>query len=185
MRPGDEALRVNATWSVKIERLRTQLRVGVDADEQLAPQPVWVTLHLRGMSAACPASLSECIDYAPLCRFITDEWPRTPHIALLETRVNELVAFAFQLDARVQEVRVELAKERLSRHAVSVGIERRVARPEFEAQRRHMAAGALSATVASSSAAVAASAAQAALAAPAVRRPPTERTSDEHQHAAA
>ena len=176
---------MNATWSVKIERLRTQLRVGVDADEQLQPQPVWVTLHLRGMSAACPADLGECIDYAPLCRFITDEWPRTPHIALLETRVNELVAMAFGLDARVQEVRVELAKERLSRHAVSVGIERRVARPEFEAQRRHMAAAATSATVATPSAASAASGALAASTTPTLRRLPTERTSDEHQHAAA
>lgn len=164
---------MNATWSVKIERLRTQLRVGVDADEQLLPQPVWVTLHLRGMSPACPADLSECIDYAPLCRFIAEEWPRTPHIPLLETRVNELVAVAFGLDARVQEVRVELAKERMSRQAVSVGIERRVARPEYEAQRRHMAAGATSAT------------SVAAAAAATVLHLSSERTCDEHQHAAA
>lgn len=161
---------MNTTWSVRIERLRTQLRVGVDADEQLLPQPVWVTLHLRGMSAACPADLSDCIDYAPLCRFITNEWPRTPHIPLLETRVNELVAVAFGLDARVQEVRVELAKERLSRQAVSVGIERRVARPEYEAQRRHMAAGATTA---------------AAVAAATVLHLSSERTCDEHQRAAA
>jgi len=127
---------VNTTWSVKIERLPTQLRVGVDPDERL-PQPVSVTLRLRGVSAACPNDLSECIDYAPLCRWITEEWPRTAHVPLLETRVNELVAFAFDLDGRVQEVHVGLAKQRMSGSA-SVGIERCVSRHEFEAQRRHL-----------------------------------------------
>lgn len=127
---------MNASWSVRIKRLRTQLRVGVEPDE-LLPQPVWVTLWLRGVSPACPTSLSECIDYAPLCRWITEEWPRSPHIPLLETRVNELLAFAFDLDARVQEVHVGLTKRRIGGPAASVGIERCVSRPEFEAQRRH------------------------------------------------
>jgi dihydroneopterin aldolase len=134
---------VNTTWSVRIERLRTQLRVGVEAGE-LVPQPVWVTLRLRGVSAACPTDLGECIDYAPLCRWITEEWPHTPHIPLLETRVNELLAFAFDLDPRVQEVHVELAKQRMSRQAALVGIERCVLRSEFEAQRRHLVATAAS-----------------------------------------
>ena len=129
---------MNATWTVRIERLQTRLRVGVDADEGV-PQPVTVTLRLRGVAAACPASLGECIDYAPLCRWIAEEWPCTPHVALLETRVNELLAFAFDLDARVQEVHAGLAKQRMSDQAVSVGIERCVSRHEFEAQRRHLA----------------------------------------------
>jgi len=128
---------VNSTWSVRIERLRTRLRVGVDPDE-LVLQPIWVTVRLRGVAAACPTTLDDCIDYAPLCRWITEEWPHTPHTALLKTRINELVAFAFRLDARVQEVHVELAKQRMSRQAVSVGIERCVSRAEFEALRRHL-----------------------------------------------
>lgn len=130
---------MNTTWSVRIDRLLTQLRVGVYPDE-LEPQPVWVTLRLRGVAAAEPAHLGECIDYEPLCRWITEAWPKTPHIPLLETRVNELLAFAFDFDARVQEVHVGLAKERMSRAAMSVGIERCVSRPEFEAQRRHLEA---------------------------------------------
>jgi len=132
---------VNTTWSVRIERLCAQLRVGIHADE-LEPQTVWVTLRLRGVSPACPTLLAECIDYEPLCRWITEGWPRTPHTPLLETRVNELVAFAFDLDGRVQEAHVGLAKQRMSGSAVSVGIERCVSRPEFEAQRRHLAAAA-------------------------------------------
>ncbi len=127
---------MNTTWSVRIERLCTQLRVGIYADE-LEPQPVWVDLVLHGTAAACPAALGECLDYEPLCRWITEEWPGTPHIPLLETRVNELIAFAFDFDGRVQQVRAGLAKERVSGSAVSVGIERSVSRADFEAQRRH------------------------------------------------
>jgi dihydroneopterin aldolase len=128
---------VNTTWSVRIERLRTQLRVGIYPDE-LEPQPVRVTLLLHGVSAACPTTLGECIDYEPLCRWVTEEWPSTAHIPLLETRVNELIAFAFDFDGRVQEVHAGLAKERVSGSAVSVGIERSVSRAAFEAQRRHV-----------------------------------------------
>lgn len=131
---------MNAGWTIRIERLPIQLRVGVHGDE-LDPQPVSVTLRLRGAAAACPASLAECIDYAPLCRWISEQWPRTAHVPLLESRINELVAFAFDLDDRIQEVHAGLAKLRMSGLAgASVGIERRVSRPEFEAQRRHMAA---------------------------------------------
>lgn len=130
---------MNTTWLVRIERLLTQLRVGVYPDE-LEAQPVWVTLRLRGVAPASPSQLGECIDYEPLCRWITEAWPKTPHIPLLETRVNELLAFAFDFDARVQEVHAGLAKQRMSGGAVSVGIERSVSRPEFEAQRRHFEA---------------------------------------------
>lgn len=128
---------MNTTWSVRVERLCTQLRVGVH-DHEFEPQPVWVTLRLRGVSRACPTSLGECIDYEPLCRWVTEEWPRTPHTPLLETRVNELVAFAFDLDGRVREVHVGLAKQRMSGSATSVGIERCISRQEFEAQRRYL-----------------------------------------------
>lgn len=127
---------MNTTWSVRIERLRTQLRVGIH-DHELGPQPVWVTLRLRGVAAATPSALDECMDYAPLCRWITEHWPRTPHTPLLETRINELLAYVFDLDARVHEVQAGIAKQRVSRHAVSVGVERSVTRQEFEAQRRH------------------------------------------------
>jgi 7,8-dihydroneopterin aldolase/epimerase/oxygenase len=132
---------VNTTWSIRIEKLPTQLRVGVDPGE-LAPQPVWVTLRLRGAAAACPSFPSECIDHAPLCRWITEQWPRAPHTPLLETRVNELVAAAFNLDDRIQEVQAGLAKG-MGALGGTVGIERCVSRPEFEAQRRHLASQAV------------------------------------------
>jgi dihydroneopterin aldolase len=126
---------MNAAWTVRIERLAIQLAVGVHAHER-EPQPLWVDVTLEGLAPAAPGTLVECIDYEPLCRWLMQHWVHTPHTALLETRVNELIEFAFGFDARVGSVRVGLYKERMSRGALSVGIERHATRLEFEAQRR-------------------------------------------------
>ncbi len=71
-----------------------------------------------GMAPASPGSLGQCFDCEPLCRWLSDEWPRTPHTPLLEARINQLLAFLFGLDARVQTVWVGLYKQRMSRWAV-------------------------------------------------------------------
>jgi dihydroneopterin aldolase len=126
---------MNAAWTVRIERLAIELAVGVYAHEH-EPQPLWVSVTLEGLAPASPATLGECIDYEPLCRWVTQHWPHTPHTALLETRINELLAFAFGLDARVSSARVGLYKERMSRDAISVGVERHATRLEFESQLR-------------------------------------------------
>ena len=125
---------MNASWTVRVERLEIRLPVGIYADE-LEPQPVWVSLAASGMAPASPQALDQCFDYEPLCRWLTRTWPRTPHTPLLETRINELCAFVFGLDERLQTVWVGLYKERMSRDAVAVGIERQVTRLEFEAAR--------------------------------------------------
>lgn len=133
---------MNTTWTVKVERLEILLPVGIHADE-LEPQPLWVSLTASGVAPASPTSLEQCFDYEPLCRWLSQEWPRTPHTPLLETRANQLLAFLFGLDRRLQSVWVGLYKQRMSRHAVAVGIERQTTRPEFEAQLRAAAASGL------------------------------------------
>ncbi|WP_198149617.1 dihydroneopterin aldolase [Azoarcus sp. CIB] len=120
---------MNAIWSVKIERLETRLAVGIYEDEY-EPQPVWVSVTLTGLAPAVPDGLDDCLDYEPLCRWLATEWPRTPHTPLLETRVNEIFDYAFGLDSRVQEVSVGLYKQRVSRYATAIGIERSANRGE-------------------------------------------------------
>ena len=120
---------MNAIWTVRIERLETSLAVGIYDDER-DPQPVWVSVTLSGLAPAVPDELEDCIDYEPLCRWLAVEWPNTPHTRLLETRVNEIFDFAFGLDPRVQEVSVGLYKQRVSRYATAVGVERTTTRGE-------------------------------------------------------
>lgn len=129
---------MNATWTVRIERLATQLPVGIYDHEQDA-QPVWVSLTATGEASAAPGSLGECFDYEPLCRWLTQEWPASPHTPLLETRVNQVIEFLFAADPRVQQVWVGLYKQRVSQQALAVGMERASSRAEFEALRRSVA----------------------------------------------
>lgn len=124
---------MNAIWTIKIERMEIHLPVGIYADE-LAAQPLWVSLTASGAASASPDSLDECFDYEPLCHWLTQVWPRTPHTPLLETRINQLLAFVFGLDERVKNVWVGLYKHRMSLQAAAVGIERCATRVEFEAQ---------------------------------------------------
>lgn len=126
---------MNATWTVRIERLATQLPVGIYDHEQDA-QPVWVSLTATGEACAAPGSLDDCFDYEPLCRWLTQEWPASPHTPLLETRVNQVIEFVFASDPRVQQVWVGLYKQRVSQQALAVGMERASSRAEFEALRR-------------------------------------------------
>lgn len=126
---------MNTAWTIKIERMEIHLAVGIYADE-LEPQPLWVSLTASGAASASPRSLDQCFDYEPLCHWLTHVWPRTPHTPLLETRVNQLLGFVFGLDARVQTVWIGLYKQRMSRQAAAVGIERPATRAEFEAQQR-------------------------------------------------
>lgn len=118
-----------------------RLPVGVYARE-LHPQPLWVSLTASATASASPKSLDQCFDYQPLCHWLTQVWPGTPHTPLLETRMNQLLAFVFALDERVTEVWVGMYKQGMSRQALAVGMERSATRAEFEAQQRHAEAGA-------------------------------------------
>ena len=133
MRPRDGALPVKASWTIRIDRLQIRLAVGVHSDE-IEPQPVWVSLRASGAAAASPETLAQCIDYEPLCRWLTEVWPSTPHVPLIETRINELFELVFGLDGRVQEAWVGLYKHRMSQRAAAVGIERGTTRSAFELQ---------------------------------------------------
>lgn len=123
---------MNALWTVRVERLETRLPVGIYAEER-KEQPVWVSLTVSGLAPADPAALDDCFDYEPLCRWLTQVWPATPHTPLLETRINQVLAFVFGQDPRIQQVWVGLYKQRVSHGAFAVGMERASTRAEFEA----------------------------------------------------
>jgi 7,8-dihydroneopterin aldolase/epimerase/oxygenase len=124
---------VNTHWTIKIDRMEIRLPVGIYADE-LEPQTVWVSLTATGAAKASPQSIDQCLDYEPLCHWLADVWPHTPHTPLLETRINQLLTHVFSLDLRVETAWVGLYKQRMSRQAVAVGIERSMTRTEFNAE---------------------------------------------------
>jgi len=129
---------LRSKWTVRIHRFETWLRVGSNDEEQHA-QPVTVSLRICGLAETHPDSLQECFDYQPVCQWMADEWPNTPHTLLLETRLNELVDHIFTQDKRVMDLWVGLYKSRAVRQAEYVGLEREVSRRQFQEQHRQPA----------------------------------------------
>lgn len=124
---------LRSKWTVRIHRFETWLRVGSSDEEQHA-QPVTVSLRICGLAETHPDSLEECFDYQPICQWLVDEWPHTPHTPLLETRLNELVEHIFTQDKRVMDVWVGLYQNRAVRQAAFVGLEREVTRRQYQEQ---------------------------------------------------
>jgi len=105
--------------------LETRLRVGI-WDHEREFQPVRVTLSLR-------AQLSDGgLDSLAIPRWITDEWPQSPHFPLLETRLRELMQFVFEFDARIEWADIALAKPWACREARGVGVRMALSRDEYD-----------------------------------------------------
>jgi len=121
---------MSADWTLRIERMPIELAVGIYPHE-LQAQPLLVSLEVEGLAEADPNALEGCLDYEPLCLWLHHEWPRSPHVPLLETRVNQLFAFLFGSDPRITAAKVGLYKQRMSLGAQVVGIERRTTREAF------------------------------------------------------
>lgn len=98
---------MNARWTIRVDRMPISPAVGVHPDEVEA-QAMWVSVRASGDAAASPRTLAECIDYEPLCRWLTEVWPRSAHVHLLESRINELLDRVFGLDPAVEEAWVGL-----------------------------------------------------------------------------
>ena len=120
------------TWTVEIVDIITQLRVGIWEHEQ-APQPVCISLSMRATAPAFPRTIEDCLNYQPICCWITDEWPRQAHTPLLETRVRELMSFVFDYDKRIEWVDLAMSKPAAIAAAAGVGIRMTLSRTDYEA----------------------------------------------------
>ena len=75
-----------------------------------AKQRVLVSVEtFRNPSSSAPGSLDDVMNYDRIHRYVVDNWPRRPHVELLETLADELVRVCFE-DDRIQACRIHLAK---------------------------------------------------------------------------
>ncbi|MCA9687996.1 MAG: dihydroneopterin aldolase [Myxococcales bacterium] len=105
---------------VTLHDVAVDIRVGASDRERHADarQRVLVTVEMGRGGRHRHASLADCLDYARVFAWITDTWPQRPHTELLETLLEELVAFVFE-DARVEWCRVAIKKPHVF-HGVAV-----------------------------------------------------------------
>jgi dihydroneopterin aldolase len=129
---------LRSKWTIRVEALRTSLRVGV-YEHELEPQPILLSLRISGLAETSPRTLAECFDYEPICRWAIDEWPLSPHTPLMETRFNELIERVFNADKRIRDAWFGMYKTQAFPNTEFVGLERELSRRQFEEQQRtHM-----------------------------------------------
>lgn len=105
-----------ASWqAVALRQVPILLSVGVYAEERLAPQRLSLDVVLyRSLRAFPGTSLADCVDYDRLRRWLLEELPQRPHVELLETLGEAIVARCLA-DPRVEACRVVIRK--LDAHA--------------------------------------------------------------------
>lgn len=118
-------------WTIEIAGIDTHLRVGI-WEHELEPQPIRINLTLRAIAPAHPASIDDCVNYEPVCRWMIDEWPRHPHTQLLETRLRELLTFVFRFDARIEWIDASISKPQAIAGVGGVGLRLAMTRDDFE-----------------------------------------------------
>lgn len=93
-----------------LRNVALEVRIGVYEAEKTAPQRISVDVELwRPGGGSPPRSLDECLDYDRIYRWLVDGWPGRPHVELLETLAEELIAKALE-DERVGACRVVIRK---------------------------------------------------------------------------
>jgi|GEM_PF-279146 len=118
-------------WRINIKNMETHIAVGIHAHEQ-KPQRVVVNAVIEGMYPVKPRSIEECFSYEHVQRLVVGEWPKRPHIFLLETYIAELLQHIFSLDERIVYVKASLCKPDIFAEAEAVGVEAQWTREDFE-----------------------------------------------------
>ena len=119
------------TWTIEIEDIETSSRVGIWEHER-EPQPIRICISMQAIAPAFPRNIEDCLNYEPICRWLTDEWPTQSHTPLLETRVRELVDFLFYFDTRIERVNVRILKLKAIPQARGVGVRVAMTRNDHE-----------------------------------------------------
>lgn len=122
----------STAWTIAISNLETRLRVGI-WDHEREHQPVRVTISMSASAGRAAHALGGCLDYQPIVKWITEEWPRQDHTPLLETRLRELMGFVFRFDARIDTLEAALSKPQACPQARGVGVRMALTRAEHAA----------------------------------------------------
>lgn len=118
-------------WTIEVADIETQLRVGIWEHEREF-QPIRISLTMRAIAPVLPNTIEDCLDYEPICRWITDAWPAQPHTQLLETKLRELMSFVFDFDSRIEWVDIAISKPKAILAARGVGIRMAISRSDYE-----------------------------------------------------
>ncbi len=96
--------------TLSLNDVRVQIRLGAFDHERQAPQAVEVHVALsRRYDGYRGEGLDECLNYDPVYRYLTEDWPARDHVDLIEAWAEDLVNFCLR-DPKVEACRVRLRK---------------------------------------------------------------------------
>ena len=119
--------------TISIHQLKTSSKVGIWEHEKKSTQPILVSIQIEGIASTFPSDITECIDYEPICNWLTKDFPKLPHTGLLETRLFQILKYIFNCDSRIDSVHIDLSKTSAFANLQSVGISKNLDRTSFEA----------------------------------------------------
>lgn len=118
-------------WRINICNIETHIPVGIHEHEKI-PQRIIVNATVECSYSCKPETIDECFNYDHVRKLVVEEWPNRPHIALLETCVNDLLAFIFKTDDRTSYAKVSVCKPDIFPETQSVGVEAEWSRVDFQ-----------------------------------------------------
>jgi dihydroneopterin aldolase len=122
-------------WRIVVDELVVPTRIGLYAQEHLAPQPVAIdaSLHYRGVPAE--GNAHELIDYEAWCGRVSDYLESKPHTRLLETLAVEIAAMSFTQWPALDALTLLLYKPKIREGTRRVGVELDWHRADYDAWR--------------------------------------------------
>ena len=95
---------------LSLRGVRIQIRVGAFAHEKKEPQTVEVDVELhRPHDGYRGEGLERCLNYDPIYRYLTEDWPQREHLDLLEAWAEDLMDFCLR-DDQVEACRICIRK---------------------------------------------------------------------------
>lgn len=100
----------NNYQKLSLRDVRVQIRVGAFAHEKMEPQTVEVDVELyRHYDAYDGEGLDDCLNYDPIYRYLTEDWPGRDHTDLLEAWAEDLIRHCLE-DGKVDACLVRIRK---------------------------------------------------------------------------
>jgi len=113
---------MNQKTTVRVDRLRLPLSIGVLDHERVAPQTVVISID---MTVEIPDRPSEAeqnyVSYAPIVEYLKALSDSGRHIDLVEELADEIFNYLFD-DSRIAGIRVEVIKPEIFSEAAGVGV---------------------------------------------------------------
>ena len=120
-------------WKSVLRDIRLDVRLGIHAHEQDAPQPISVSVELFGADGYSPVGrrIDRVIDYDRVRDFVL-AWRARPQVPLIEELLAQLVDFCFE-DERVGAVQASILKTAIFPETREAGVEVRCTRASWSA----------------------------------------------------